>query len=90
MVHHVGAWSGGSRLDEWQLALVEQDRVAQHADFIQEITVVCLDAREPVHEPEVQKEHLVVEEADLELLGWRLADLLSVRTQVSVELITVN
>ena len=38
-----------------------------------------------MHEHVVQEEDLVVEEATLELPGWRLADLLSVRTQVSVD-----
>src|SRR5204863_8873369 len=73
-----------------QLSAVEEDRVAQDADLVQRIAVLSLDAGEPVHEHVVQKEDLVVEEASLELLGWRIADLLSVRPQVGIDLRTTR
>ena len=73
-------------LVDLQLAVVEQEGVTYDADFIQRISVLTLDAREPVHEHVVQEEDLAVDEANLELLGGRLADLLSIRTQVSVDL----
>src|SRR5207249_7207523 len=58
-----------------QLSAVEEDRVAQDADLVQRITVLSLDAGEPVHEHVVQKEDLVVEKTILEFLRGFLADL---------------
>src|SRR5207249_7511391 len=65
-----------------QLSAVEEDRVAQDADLVQRITVLSLDAGEPVHEHVVQKEDLVVEKTILEFLRGFLADLPPIRTQV--------
>jgi hypothetical protein len=38
-----------------------------------------------MYEHVVQEQHLVVEEANFELLGWRLSDLFPVSTQVSAD-----